>query len=163
MKDENGEEINLGAILYALELDHEPSSAMRIAAIRSGGVAPKDELLAKWQVRTSSEDREMILRVWKNYRIHRADVMKSPEHTIATSPGLIKKAGNLAKAVAAETKAIAHGQAKLSAQQVAERLAACAACEFLKANRSCAKCGCFVDAKARFRTQGCPLNKWPLM
>jgi len=76
-------------------------------------------------------------------------------------PGLIKMAGSLAKAIGSETKAIVHGQQTLTAQQVAARLAACASCDKLRSNRTCASCGCFVDAKARFRSQGCPLRKWP--
>ena len=76
-------------------------------------------------------------------------------------PGLLKRAGSLAKAIGSETKAIVQRQPNLSVQQVAARLAVCASCDQLRSNRSCAKCGCFVDAKARFRSQVCPLRKWP--
>jgi len=76
-------------------------------------------------------------------------------------PGLLKRAGSLAKAIGSETKAIVQGQPNLTAQQVAARLAVCASCDQLRSNRACAKCGCFVDAKARFRSQTCPLRKWP--
>lgn len=75
-------------------------------------------------------------------------------------PGLLKRAGSLAKAIGWETKAIVQGQPTLTAQQVAARLAVCASCDQLRSNRTCAKCGCFVDAKARFRSQTCPLRKW---
>jgi hypothetical protein len=77
------------------------------------------------------------------------------------APGLLKRAGSLAKAIGSETKAIVQGQPNLTAQQVAARLAVCASCDQLRSNRACAKCGCFVDAKARFRSQTCPLRKWP--
>lgn len=77
------------------------------------------------------------------------------------APGLLKRAGSLAKAIGSETKAMVQGQPTLTAQQVAERLAACRSCDQLRSNRTCAKCGCFVDAKARFRSQTCPLRKWP--
>jgi hypothetical protein len=76
-------------------------------------------------------------------------------------PGLLKRAGSLAKAIGSETKAIVQGQPNLTAQQVAARLAVCTSCDQLRSNRACAKCGCFVDAKARFRSQDCPLRKWP--
>lgn len=76
-------------------------------------------------------------------------------------PGLLKRAGSLAKAIGSETKAMIQGQPTLTAQQVAARLAVCASCNQLRTNRTCAKCGCFVDAKARFRSQTCPLRKWP--
>jgi hypothetical protein len=76
-------------------------------------------------------------------------------------PGLLKRAGSLAKAIGSETKAVVQGEPNLTVEQVAARLAACASCDQLRSNRSCAKCGCFVDAKARFRSQTCPLRKWP--
>jgi hypothetical protein len=76
-------------------------------------------------------------------------------------PSLLKRAGSLAKAIGAETKAIARKQPNLTAQQVATRLAICGSCDQLRPNRTCARCGCFVDAKARFRSQDCPLRKWP--
>jgi hypothetical protein len=76
-------------------------------------------------------------------------------------PGLLKRAGSLAKAIGSETKAVVQGQPNLTAPQVAARLAVCGSCDQLRSNRTCAQCGCFVDAKARFRSQGCPLRKWP--
>jgi hypothetical protein len=76
-------------------------------------------------------------------------------------PGLLRRAGSLAKAIGSETKAIIQKQPNLTAQQVAARLAVCASCDQLRPNRTCARCGCFVDAKARFRSQTCPLSKWP--
>jgi hypothetical protein len=85
-------------------------------------------------------------------------------HAIARQPatlGLLKRAGSLAKAIGSETKAMIQGHPNLTAQQVAARLAVCASCDQLRSNRTCAKCGCFVDAKARFRSQACPLRKWP--
>jgi hypothetical protein len=86
------------------------------------------------------------------------------EHTKASRPappGLLKRAGSLAKAIGSETKAMVQGQPTLTAQQLAARLAACASCDQLRSNRTCARCGCFVDAKARFRSQTCPLRRWP--
>jgi len=77
------------------------------------------------------------------------------------TPGLLKRAGSLARAIGSETKAIVQKQPTLTAQQVAARLAVCGSCDQLRKNRTCAKCGCFVDAKARFRSQTCPLRKWP--
>lgn len=77
------------------------------------------------------------------------------------TPGLLKRAGSLAKAIGSETKAMVQGQPTLTARQVTVRLAACASCPQLRSNRTCGVCGCFVDAKARFRSQTCPLRKWP--
>lgn len=77
------------------------------------------------------------------------------------APGLMKRAGSLARAIGSETKAKIQGRAALTPKQVAARVAVCGSCDQLRSNRTCAKCGCFVDAKARFRSQGCPLRKWP--
>jgi hypothetical protein len=77
------------------------------------------------------------------------------------TPGLLKRAGSLARAIGSETKAIVQKQPTLTTQQVAARLAVCGSCDQLRKNRTCAKCGCFVDAKARFRSQTCPLRRWP--
>jgi len=79
----------------------------------------------------------------------------------ASTPGLLQRAGSLAKAIGAESKAMLQGQPNLTARQVAARLAVCGSCDQLRSNRTCARCGCFVDAKARFRSQNCPLRKWP--
>ena len=77
------------------------------------------------------------------------------------APGLFKRAGSLAMAIGSETKAMVQGQPTLTPHQVAARLAACLSCDQLRSNRTCARCGCFVDAKARFRSQTCPLRRWP--
>jgi hypothetical protein len=77
------------------------------------------------------------------------------------APGLLKRVGSLAKAIGSETKAVVQGQPNLTAQQVAARLAVCESCNQLRSNRTCGMCGCFVDGKARFRSQACPLHKWP--
>ena len=78
------------------------------------------------------------------------------------TPGLLKRAGSLAKAIGSETKAIVQKQPNLTSRQVAARLAVCGSCDQLRSNRTCARCGCFVDAKARFRSQDCPLRRWPV-
>jgi hypothetical protein len=85
-------------------------------------------------------------------------------HAVASqpaTPGLLGRAGSLARAIGSETKAKIQGRPKITREQVAARLAVCGSCDQLRSNRTCAKCGCFVDAKARFRSQGCPLRKWP--
>ena len=78
-----------------------------------------------------------------------------------STPGLLKRVGSLAKAIGSETKAMAKGQPSLTPKQVAERLAACGSCDQLRSNRARARCGCFVDAKARVRPPNCPLRKRP--
>lgn len=79
-----------------------------------------------------------------------------------TSPP--KKLGrNFLAAINQETAAVLAGQPGLDGDIVTARLEVCAKCEFLRASAfgdRCSKCGCFVAAKARFRTQTCPLNRW---
>jgi hypothetical protein len=44
-----------------------------------------------------------------------------------------------------------------------ERLSICYTCEyFKKISRQCGQCGCFLDAKTRYKESTCPLNepKW---
>lgn len=41
------------------------------------------------------------------------------------------------------------------------RLDICNSCENLyQPTKSCKKCGCFVIAKTKLKTQKCPINKW---
>ena len=51
-----------------------------------------------------------------------------------------------------------------AAKRAAPRLVVCANCEKLVKGSifaaKCGKCGCPVEAKARARRNGCPLNKW---
>lgn len=69
---------------------------------------------------------------------------------------------SFAGAVVAECGAALAGESPVSDEQKASRVSVCEACEFLvTADRRCSKCGCWVDAKAGFRTQQCPEDKWP--
>ena len=40
-----------------------------------------------------------------------------------------------------------------------ERLNICSSCEYYKDNR-CSQCGCFMNIKAEWADQQCPLRKW---
>lgn len=42
------------------------------------------------------------------------------------------------------------------------RLTACLACDRLLPDRTCAECGCPVDEKCGWRSEGCPRGKWPV-
>ena len=69
---------------------------------------------------------------------------------------------SFAGAVAAECGAALAGEPTVSEEEKTERIAVCEGCEFFAvADRRCSKCGCWIDAKAGFRTQQCPENKWP--
>lgn len=70
----------------------------------------------------------------------------------------------LAGAVAAECGAAIEGQPPVSTEEKANRIGICEECEFfIVADRRCSKCGCWMDAKAGFRTQQCPEGKWPAL
>lgn len=69
---------------------------------------------------------------------------------------------SFAGAVAAECGAALAGEAPVSEEDKGGRIAICEGCEFfVTADHRCSKCGCWMDAKAGFRTQQCPEGKWP--
>lgn len=71
---------------------------------------------------------------------------------------------SFAGAVAAECSAALAGEALVSDDERAGRIAVCEGCEFfITTDRRCSKCGCWMDAKAGFRTQQCPEEKWPAL
>ena len=163
-------EEKLSKILYALEIDAEPSLEQRAVMRKRGGMSHlnKDELADKWKARMkTAKYKKRADAIYAQYEATldviaagNAPVKVSP---VQPTPSLLRKAARLAKAIGSETKAKIHGQPKLTQEQVAARLAICGSCDQLRSNRTCAKCGCFVDAKARFRSQGCPIRKWPKM
>jgi hypothetical protein len=161
-------EEKLTKILYALEIDAEPSIEQRAVMRRRGGMShiSKDELAEKWKARMKkTKYRKRAEAIYAQYEatLNQIATGNAPAKVSPAqpSPGLIKRAGNLAMAIRAETKAVIQGQPNLTALQVAARLAVCGSCDQLRSNRTCAQCGCFVDAKARFISQSCPLRKWP--
>lgn len=79
-------------------------------------------------------------------------------------PPVAAQLRSLAGAVAAECGAALTGEQAVSEEQKASRISICGTCEFFTINDSrCSKCGCWVEAKARFRTQSCPMAKWPTL
>jgi hypothetical protein len=161
-------EEKLSKILYALEIDAEPSLEQRAVMRERGGMSHlnKNELAVKWKARIkTAKYRKRAEAIYAQYEatldVIAAGNAPAKVSPVQTSPGFLKRASSLTKAIGSETKAIVQGQPTLTAQQVAARLAVCASCDQLRSNRACAKCGCFVDAKARFRSQTCPLRRWP--
>jgi Family of unknown function (DUF6171) len=76
-------------------------------------------------------------------------------------PGVMTQALNFAGAV---VQHVAGGMKTVSEEEYQARLAVRRGCEFFRDNR-CQKCGCKVAgdmiAKARWREQKCPIDKWP--
>ena len=73
----------------------------------------------------------------------------------------LELARRLGKAIVDETVAIASGQSAVTDEEVAERMSACRACEMYDEDQNrCKACGCFLVAKALFRSAECDLGKW---
>lgn len=66
--------------------------------------------------------------------------------------------------ITAQIRHVADGRVKATPEVLAARLAVCDACPALRvSDRRCSAqgCGCPVDIKATYRSEGCPLGKWP--
>ena len=80
----------------------------------------------------------------------------------ATGPGLLRKAANFGKAV---VKHVADGGKHVSDEVYLARLSVCANCPSLDPERMrCLEksCGCRLKVKARWRSESCPVGKWPI-
>lgn len=76
-------------------------------------------------------------------------------------PSLLKMAGTLVKAAAAETKAVITKEPPISEEEYVRRLRLCGTCDlYEKEAGRCSSCGCYMIYKARMRSQSCPLGKW---
>lgn len=66
-----------------------------------------------------------------------------------------------AVAMTNEVKAIAAGKDAITEQEISRRLVLCHRCDlFLPQQKRCSRCGCYMDFKARMRSQHCPVGKW---
>jgi uncharacterized paraquat-inducible protein A len=66
-----------------------------------------------------------------------------------------------AHALTDEVKAIASGKGEVDEREIERRLALCHRCElFIRQQKRCSRCGCFMKFKARMRSQHCPVGKW---
>jgi len=81
-----------------------------------------------------------------------------PEHSTFD---LAKRLGG---AIVREAAAIASGQSGVTDEEVTERMDACRACEMYdNIQNRCNACGCFLNAKALFRSAECDLGKWRIL
>ena len=76
-------------------------------------------------------------------------------------PPTLQLAKNFSKAI---TKHIVNGLKNVSPQQYKERLDICNGCALME-NGRCTHpdCGCFLDKKAWWASENCPLEKWPVV
>lgn len=73
-------------------------------------------------------------------------------------PNIIQKASNFATSAA--NHAI-NGFKKVDDITYNDRLNICLSCPLYNSeNKSCVKCGCFVEIKCKWSEQSCPENKW---
>ena len=78
-------------------------------------------------------------------------------------PPIVRQVVAATTAVIRECGAALSGQPAVDDNEKARRLAICEACpNLIPQERRCAKCGCFVELKASFRTQACPEDRWAL-
>ena len=81
-----------------------------------------------------------------------------PEHS------KISLAKRLGGALVKEAVAIASGQSGVTDDEIMERMTTCRSCEkYDDQQNRCNACGCFLNAKALFRSAECDLGKWRLL
>lgn len=77
-------------------------------------------------------------------------------------PSLGEQGKNLADLLLKAAKAVSEGgDLVVGEYERNRRLDICKACDrFHASKKRCKECGCFMEAKANFRTAECPLKKW---
>ena len=57
---------------------------------------------------------------------------------------------------------VASGMKKVSQKEMSRRIDICKGCEFFTDGEhpSCSKCGCYMNIKARWESEHCPIDKW---
>jgi glycosyltransferase involved in cell wall biosynthesis len=74
-------------------------------------------------------------------------------------PPLATRAANYAKAQIRHTL---DGRARADNATLSDRLTICEDCDrFRASDRKCSECGCPIEEKAAWRSESCPLGKWP--
>lgn len=88
------------------------------------------------------------------------EIPEASEETIAPLSSLSKITSFIGANIK-EAQAIIHGEAPVSAEDVARRLEICRGCEEYDDDReTCKRCGCFMRWKTAYRSTSCPLGKW---
>lgn len=103
---------------------------------------------------TASGISEQKMLEYRNRWIKEANPNKTQD-----SPSLFKKAINFGKALVDHALS---GFKTLNDEEYKKRIDICNSCEFLSESKSCNKCGCNIELKAKWAEQECPEKKWPL-
>jgi hypothetical protein len=83
---------------------------------------------------------------------------KKAEAEYVKPPSFLKMAMNFSKDLATYIK---NGAPNVSTEDYIARLDTCQGCEFLiEEKKRCGVCGCAIEHKAKWRTAGCPKQKW---
>jgi len=86
------------------------------------------------------------------------EARRGPYTGDARLPSTLKMAGNLTKAV---VKHAVDGFKKVDLEEYQRRLNICNECSLRVKNRCTHEsCGCFIDKKAWWASEECPLNQW---
>ncbi len=83
------------------------------------------------------------------------------KETPPAEPGLLRKVWNFGKAV---VRHIADGAERVDDETFQARLTICRTCPSCDVERMVCRqpaCGCVLEAKASWRSEACPLGKWP--
>jgi len=76
----------------------------------------------------------------------------------------IDLARRLGASMVREAVAIASGQSGVTDDEIVERMNTCRSCEMYDDQQNrCNACGCFLNAKALFRSAECDLGKWRIL
>lgn len=72
--------------------------------------------------------------------------------------GVFQKAVNFVKSI---SRYVASGLVRVDDATLVQRLSICESCDrFKRENRTCLECGCYMDIKASWASEECPLKKW---
>lgn len=81
-------------------------------------------------------------------------------------PKELPSVGDMAKGLLSSAKdivsGVVHGEGLLVSEEVyTTRMSICSTCEFFRLeDKRCTQCGCFMEAKTRFKKTYCPVHKW---
>jgi len=84
--------------------------------------------------------------------------VESRRNCTSGGPSVTQMAKNFAKAAGNYIKS---GGENVTEEEHKKRLSVCSTCEFKKGPRCIhSKCGCFIEVKAKWASEHCPIDKW---
>lgn len=84
--------------------------------------------------------------------------VENPVDKPVVPPSILEKAINY---VSAEIKHTYHGRGEVSPKVYDYRMNICKSCPlFVESDKTCLKCGCYLEVKCKWIEQSCPEGKW---